>query len=93
MTMRTQCDNVKEVARSDEPKENYHLNLKRRSALWSFKVSVSSLFSCLATTLLFLFTLTAFSDTAGNCFQRKISTKPTVHYLPIIQQQTDKVSN
>lgn len=39
--------NVIEVARSDEPKENFNLNLQLSSALWSFKASFSSLFSCL----------------------------------------------
>ncbi len=43
-------DNVNGVACSDEPTENYSLNLQRPSALRSFIVSFSSLFSCQATT-------------------------------------------
>ncbi len=39
----SQCDNVKGVARSDEPTENYHLNLQLPSTLPSFIVSFSSL--------------------------------------------------
>ncbi len=41
---------VKGVSASDELPENYQLNLQLLSALWSFIVSFSSLFICLATT-------------------------------------------
>ncbi len=37
---------MKGVARSDEPTENYHLNLQLSLVLWSFIVTFSSLFSC-----------------------------------------------
>jgi len=37
---------VKGFTRSDEPTENYHLNLQLPSALRSFIVNFSSLFSC-----------------------------------------------
>ena len=44
MTMYKQCDNVKEVARSDEPPENYQVILQLPSALRSFIVSFGLLF-------------------------------------------------
>ncbi len=65
--------NEKRGRRRHEPTENYHQHLQLPSALWSFIVSFSALFSCPATTLLLRFTLMAliasFCATAGSCFQ------------------------
>lgn len=43
----TMCD-VRGVAGSDEPAENYQPSLQLALALWSFIVRLSSLFSCQA---------------------------------------------
>lgn len=50
---------MKEVAGSDEPTVNYHLNLQLLLALWAFTVSFSSLFDVWSIHLLFGFPLTA----------------------------------
>lgn len=60
--MQKQCENVKGIACSDKPKENYGPNLQLPSALLSFIVSFSPLLAVSPTNELFWFTLTA-----GSC--------------------------
>ena len=56
--------------------------------LRSFRLSFSSLFSCLATNLLFWFPLTALVWYFGPQAKKKNLLKLTVHYLLSTQQQT-----
>ncbi len=74
MDQMTMC-NVRGVAYSDEPTENYHPILQFPSTLQSFIASfklIVLVFWLATLTLLFWFTLTAlivlFSAAAGNCF-------------------------
>lgn len=84
---------VKGVARSDKLKGNYHLMLQVPSVQWGVLASFNSnCFGFKATTLKFLFTLSAlisifFPATAGSFFQGKL----TLYYLPSTIQQTDTV--
>ncbi len=81
------CD-MKGVAPSDGPTDNYHPTLQFPSVLWSFLASFAVLVHSLCS--------------HQRCFQqqqqaavfgKKRSDKPTVDHLPSIKRQTDKVSD
>ncbi len=84
----TMC-NVRSIAPSHEPPENYQLNLQLPLALQSFIVSFSSLLICLASTLLFWFSLTALIL----LFLEKRMYKATVHNPLTSKLQADTVKN
>lgn len=82
---------MKGVACSDEPTENYHLNLYLPSALQRVSGNCVAVWSA---TLLFQFTthIVPFSVKAGSFFQQKISGN-VLCYLLSSKKHTDAVSH
>lgn len=72
--------------------ENYQQPRSSTEVLILLKVAHCFAFHLLCGSALALST-TSFPAIAGSCFQQTRSHKPTVHYLPGIKRQTDKVSD
>lgn len=82
--------------RSHESTENYGGTLHFLSVLQDVEASFSFLLCFFASQLycfdsVSLLSSTSFQAAAGSWFQQESSIKPTVHYLPSITQQPDKV--